>query len=269
MDLGIEGKVTLITGSGQGVGREIARVLASEGARVVINDIIQEKAAAVAKEINDSGGKAIAVQADVTDALQVENMVNKITGAFGPVDILVNNAGVIPEYYEGKARAKFADYPPALMRKFTELNFYGTLIVTQSVLKPMMERKQGKIVSIISEAGRIGEANLAVYSGAKAGILGFSKALAQELGRSCINVNCIAIAATAHEGTKAFLNPDGNPETDPILARIIKVYPIGKGLGRVGRPSDAAYAVAFLVSDKAPFITGQCLSVSGGFTMVG
>jgi 3-oxoacyl-[acyl-carrier protein] reductase len=132
----------------------------------------------------------------------------------------------------------------------------------------MIERKQGKVISIISEAGRTGEANLAVYSGAKAGILGFTKALAREVGRYCINVNCIAIGATAHEGTKPVLNPDATPETDERLNKMLKLYPIGRGLGRIGRPYDAAYAVAFLASPKAAYITGQCLSVSGGFSMV-
>jgi 3-oxoacyl-[acyl-carrier protein] reductase len=132
----------------------------------------------------------------------------------------------------------------------------------------MVERKEGKILSIISEAGRTGEANLAVYSGAKAGILGFTKALAKEVGRYAINVNCIAIGATAHEGTKPILDPDATLQTDPNLDRILKVYPIGRGLGRIGRPYDAAYAIAFLASPKACFVTGQFLSVSGGFNMV-
>jgi NAD(P)-dependent dehydrogenase (short-subunit alcohol dehydrogenase family) len=268
MDLGIAEQVALITGAGQGIGREIANVLASEGALVVVNDVIEPRADSVAQEVNAAGGKALAVPADVTDPDQVRAMVSRVTEAFGPVDILVNNAGIIPEYYEGKARAKFAEYPFELSRKFIELIFVGNLICTQAVLKPMIERKHGKIVNIISEAARIGEPTLAVYAGAKAAVLAFSKSIAQELGRSCVNVNCIALAATAHEGTKGILDPDGDIDTDPVLARIIKAYPIGKGLGRVGRCSDAAHAVAFLVSDKASFITGQCLSVSGGFTMV-
>jgi NAD(P)-dependent dehydrogenase (short-subunit alcohol dehydrogenase family) len=268
MDLGLAGKVALITGSGQGVGREIARVLASEGARVVINDIVAERAEAVAGEIVDMGGTSLAIQADVTDIDQVRAMVARAEERLGPVDVLVNNAGVIPEYYEGTARGKFADTTPDLWRRHADLNFYGCLNCTHSVLSSMIERKQGKIVSIISEAGRVGEPTLAVYSGAKAGILGFSKALAQELGRDCINVNCIALAGTAHEGTRAILDPDATPVDNEFLAKIIKAYPLGRGLGRVGKPSDAAHAVAFLVSDKAPYITGQCLSVSGGFSMV-
>ncbi|MBU2548850.1 MAG: SDR family NAD(P)-dependent oxidoreductase [Proteobacteria bacterium] len=269
MDLGIKGKVALITGGGQGVGREIGKVLAAEGASVVINDLYEERAQAVAKEITDAGGKALGLQADVTDLAQVKAMVAKAADELGPVGILVNNAGVPVEIYTGTVGYKtFAESPPEEWSKVTNLNFYGCLNLCNAVLPGMIENNSGKILSIISEAGRIGEARLAVYSGAKAGILGFTKALAREVGRYRINVNCIAIGATAHEGTKLFMDPDATVETDPNLAKRLKVYPVGRGLGRLGRPSDAAAAVAFLVSDQAPYVTGQCLSVSGGFSMV-
>ena len=269
MDLELKGKVALVSGAGQGVGREICKILAAEGARIAVNDLFQEKADKVAKEIKDAGGIAIGVQADVTNLDQVKAMVAKVGAEFGPVNILVNNAGVPWEVRTGQIkRTVFIESEPVLWKKQIDLNMHGCLNCVHSVLASMVERKEGKILSIISEAGRTGEANLAVYSGAKAGILGFTKALAKEVGRYAINVNCIAIGATAHEGTKPALDPDARPETDPNLARILKVYPIGKGLGRIGRPYDAAYAIAFLASPKACFVTGQCLSVSGGFTMV-
>lgn len=270
MDLELKGKVALVTGAGQGVGREIAKVLASEGAKVAINDLFADRAEAVAKEIKDAGGTAMGIQADVTDFDQVKTMVAKAAEALGPVDILVNNAGIPPEVYTGNVGYKtFMEDVPSSWKKVIDLNTYGSLYCTHSVLPSMIERKGGKIVSIISEAGRVGEPFLAVYSGAKAGILGFSKALAREVGRYCINVNCIAIGATAHEGTKPFMDPDATPESDPNLNKALKVYPVGRGLGRLGRPSDAAAAIAFLASSRAAFITGQCLSVSGGFSMVG
>jgi 3-oxoacyl-[acyl-carrier protein] reductase len=269
MDLELEGKVALITGAGQGVGREIAKVLAAEGAKVAVNDLFQEKADKVAKEIKEKGGTASAVVADVTNLDQVKAMVAKITAELGPVNILVNNAGVPWEVRTGQIkRTLFVESEFAAWKKQIDLNMYGCLNCVHSVLPSMIERREGKIISIISEAGRIGEVNLAVYSGAKAGILGFTKALAREVGRYAINVNCIALGATAHEGTKPVLNPDATPETDPNLAKILKVYPVGRGLGRIGRPSDAAYAVAYMASPKACFVTGQCLSVSGGFSMV-
>ena len=150
-----------------------------------------------------------------------------------------------------------------------DLSLYGALNCSYAVLPTMIEKCNGKIVNIISDAGRTGEAYLSVYAGAKAGVLGFSKSLAKEVGRHCINVNCIAIGATAHEGLKPPLSLDSTPENNETLKKMLKLYPIGRGLKRVGLPSDVAYAVAFLASPRACFITGQCLPVNGGFSMVG
>ncbi len=269
MDLQLKDKVAFITGAGQGIGRGIAHTLASEGVKVAVNDLFAERANQVVKEIMDAGNTAVSAAADITDLEAVQAAVASVVGDLGPVDILVNNAGVPHEVRSGQVtRTVFAGSDSGYWKKQIDLNLYGCLNCVHSVLDSMIERKSGKIISIISEAGRTGEANLAVYSGAKAGILGFTKAIARENGRYAINANCVAIGATAHEGTKPILNPDATPETDEILKRILKVYPIGKGLGRIGRPYDVAYAVAFLASPKAEFITGQCLSVSGGFSMV-
>ena len=194
----------------------------------------------------------------------------KTVETFGPVDILINNAGVPDPIRRGEvARTLFINSGPTDWKFQIDLNLYGWLNCVHTVIGSMVERRYGKILSVISEAGRVGEYNLMVYSGAKAGVLGFTKALAQEVGRYGININCIALGATAHEGTRPRLDPDDTPETNERLAKMLKNYPIGRGLGRVGRPSDAAAAIAFLVSDQAVFITGQCLSVSGGFSMVG
>ena len=269
MDLELEGKVALVTGAGQGIGRGIATLLAEEGAEVAVNDFYAERAEKVAQEIKESGGIACGVQADVRDQDQVRAMVSTIRRELGPVDILVNNAGVPIVLRTGEAkRTVFVESDLPFWKEQIDLNFYGCLHCTHAVLGSMIERKEGKIISIISDAGRIGEAYMAVYSGAKAGVLTFSKALAKEVGAYGINVNCIAMGATAHEGIRDFLNPDATPETDELLRKMLRAYPIGKGLGRIGRPADAGYAVAFLASPKACFITGQCLSVNGGFTMV-
>jgi len=270
MDLELKGKVALISGSGQGIGRVIAKTLAEEGAIVAVNDYFEDRAYKVTDEINQAGGKAAAFQADIIQQDQVMEMVAKIQQELGPVDILVNNAGVPIEVREGRTpRTLFIDSDVIAWKQQIDLNTYGVLNCVHAVLGSMIERRTGKIMSMISEAGRLGEYNLAVYSGAKAGILGFTKALAREVGKHCINVNCVAIGATAHEGTMPRLNPDDTPETSDLLSRMLSNYPVGRGLGRIGRPSDIANAVAFLVSPKAMFITGQCLSVSGGFSMVG
>jgi 2-hydroxycyclohexanecarboxyl-CoA dehydrogenase len=269
MDLGFHNKVVLVTGSGQGVGREIAKTMGSEGAFVMVNDVIEQKAQSVANEIKGLGGMAIGLKADITSPSEVNAMIIDVQNMAGPVDILINNAGVPVSIRSGEvSKHFFVDSQDTDWKMQIDLNIYGWLNCTHSVLKTMVKRRSGKILSVISEAGRIGEVGDMVYSGAKACVLGFTKALAREVGKHCINVNCIAIGATAHEAMK-LLDPGATPETDDLLKKLLKAYPIGKGLGRIGRPSDAAATVAFLVSEKASFITGQCLSVSGGYSMTG
>jgi NAD(P)-dependent dehydrogenase (short-subunit alcohol dehydrogenase family) len=270
MDLNLTGKVALVTGGGQGVGRRICIDLAAEGAHVLVNDLFAERAEAVAKEINAAGGKARAAVADITDEAAVAAMVAAGTQAFGPIDILVNNAGIIPERREkGGIPPKFLQTASPDWKRIVDLNVYGMLNCCKAVLPGMVARHGGKIVSIMSEAGRVGEANLAVYSGAKAAILGFSKAIAQEHGKDCINVNVIALGAVSHEGIKdGALAPGSTPENNERLAKMLKAYPISRGLGRLCRPEDISGMVAFLACDRAAFITGQSIGVSGGFTML-
>ena len=180
MELELKDKTALITGAGQGVGRAICHILAAEGARIAVNDLVLEKAERVAGEIREKGGTAIGLAADVVNLEQVKDMVAVIAEKLGPVDILVNNAGVPVEIRSGQVkRTVFAESDQSIWKKQIDLNLHGCLNCVHAVLEPMIERKTGKIISIISEAGRIGEAYMAVYSGAKAGVLGFSKALAR------------------------------------------------------------------------------------------
>jgi 3-oxoacyl-[acyl-carrier protein] reductase len=270
MKLGLEGKVALVTGGGQGVGRRICLELAAEGVKVAVNDLVESRATAVAKEIGVSGGTAFPYVADITRWDQVDAMVKAIGAEIGSVDILVNNAGVTPERRaKGGVPPSFLEMPQEDWRKVIDLNVYGMMHCCRAVLPDMVRRKHGKIISIMSEAGRIGEARLAVYSGAKAAILGFSKALAREHGADSINVNVVALGATAHEGiTSGALRLDATPETESRLGKMFGVYPIGKGLGRLGRPEDVSGMVAFLASERAAFITGQSVGVSGGYAMI-
>lgn len=269
MDLHLDGKTALVTGAGQGVGRRIAIDLAAEGCRVVVNDFYQERADRVAGEIRAAGHSALAAQADICDPEQVGAMFRRMRDTFGPGDILVNNAGVPPALREpGAERPLFKDSSVADQLAMVALNVHGTMYCCREALQDMAARKGGRIVSIISEAARSGEARLAVYSGAKAAILGFTMALAREHGRDAITVNAIALGAIVHEGIKAGpLSPEAGPEHAEQRKKVFRAYPIANGLGRLGTPEDVSAAVSFLVSDRAAYITGQSLGVSGGFHM--
>lgn len=269
MDLGINDKVALVTGGGQGVGRRICLRLAEEGARLVVNDLVDERAQGVAEEICSAGGTALGLSTDVTDLTAVQAMVKTAQDELGPVSILVNNAGIIPERRSGEVGLpSFADSSPADWKKIVDLNLYGVANAAYSVIPQMIDRNQGSIVSIISDAGLVGERRYVVYGGAKAAILGMSRSLAKELGKNRINVNVVSLAAVSHEQPMAdFLREDATAENNETLAKMLRVYPLGRGLGRLTRPSDAANAVAFLASDAAVYITGQCLRVNGGYSM--
>lgn len=271
MQLGLNSQVALVTGGGQGVGRQICLELAAEGAKVVVNDLFPERAAAVAADIVAAGGAALAAPADITQQEQVDAMVEQATRHFGqPVTILVNNAGIIPERREKGGRTPaFVDMPVVDWAKIVNLNVYGTMHCCKAVLPGMVSHKGGRIINIISEAGRIGEANMAVYSGAKAAIAGFAKALAREHGRHSVTVNSVALGAVSHEGIKdGPLSVAATVENNELLGKMLNLYPISKGVGRLARPTDVSGVVAFLASDRALFITGQTIGASGGFAMV-
>jgi 2-hydroxycyclohexanecarboxyl-CoA dehydrogenase len=266
MDLNLKGRTALVTGAGQGVGRRIALTLAGEGARVGVNDLVAARAQKVVDEITAAGGSAVACAFDVTDA----DAVAAAVASLGAVDILVNNAGIIPERRSGEVGLpSFAEQPPAHWKKIVDLNLMGTLAVTHACLQGMVARRYGKIVTIMSDAGRTGEARYVVYGAAKAAQAGMTRSLAKEVGASRINVNAVSLSAVAHEAPMAdFLREDATPETNETLKKMLNAYPVGKGLGRLTRPQDAANAVAFLVSDASEYVTGQVLSVNGGYAML-
>ena len=263
MDLGIKDRVALVTGAGRGIGGQICLTLAEEGARVAINDIVEQRAQALAEEIREGGGQAVAIVADVTDGEAVRAMVKRVLDQWGQVDILVNNAGIPvisgPQDVAAVAGSFFSQSERGQWDRTMGLITYGVLSCTRAVVEPMMERRWGRIVSIISDAGRVGEPRLVPYSMAKAGVVGFSKALAKELGRYCITVNCVSPGTTETEATAAWLQAQGE--------QIMRQYPLARGLNRLGKPSDIANAVAFLVSQRAEWITGQVISVNGGYAM--
>ncbi len=261
MDLGIKDRVAVVTGAGRGIGRRICLTLGQEGARVAVNDLFQERADAVAEEIKRGGGQALGVAADVTNLEAVTAMVSRITDEWGAVDILVNNAGlpVSEGSQDAAAGPFFSRSDRAQWDRTMGLITYGALNCSRAVVEGMSERCWGRIISIISDAGRVGEPRLAAYSLAKAGIVGFSKALAKEMGRYCVTVNCVSPGTTETDATAEWIQEQGE--------RIMRQYPLAKGLNRLGQPADIADAVAFLASQRAEWITGQVLSVNGGYSM--
>lgn len=255
MDL--EGRVALITGAGQGVGRQVALYMHEHGAAgVVVNDYFQERADAVAEEIVQAGGHAIGVQADVTDYDAVTRMVTTAEQEFGQVDILVNNAGNAGPTASISDATPFWETGAEDWAKWMDVNYFGVLHATRAVLPGMVERTYGRIVTVISDAGRVGEPHLVVYSGAKAGAAGLMRGVAKAVGRYGITVNSVALAAIE------------TPTTAPLMAdeqarkAMLRSYVIR----RTGDPKDPAGLILFLASDAAEWITGQTYPVNGGYS---
>jgi len=244
-------KVVIVTGAGRGIGKEIALSFAKAGAKVAVVDIDEESAKKTVDEIKAMGGEAAAYKVDISDYNQVKNMVDDVVKKYGKVDILVNNAAIW-------LVKPFKDTKPEDWEREIRVNYIGTLNCTHAVLHHMMERRYGRIINIVSDAGRVGEPWLANYSGTKGAIMGFSKALAKEVGRYNITVNCVSPGVTKTPGAEGFIKKFGEE-------KLAKAYP----LGRLGEPKDVANAVLFFAADESGYITGQVLSVSGGYTTVG
>jgi NAD(P)-dependent dehydrogenase (short-subunit alcohol dehydrogenase family) len=235
-------RVALVTGAGQGVGAGIAAALAAAGAAVAVNDLHADRAAAVAERINVAGGRAHPCAADVTDLAAVEAMVTDIEQALAPVDVLVNNAGIPAD---GFAPRPFRTMPVADWDRFVRLNLYGVLHGVKATMDGMCDRGWGRIVTVSSEAGRMGlPIGISLYGASKAAAIGFSRHLAVELLGTGVTANCVALGLMATGPDDARRPP--RPTT------------------RLGDPADVAAAVCFLASDEAEWITGQVLGVNGG-----
>lgn len=256
--LDLTGRVALVSGAGQGVGAKTAEYLASQGASVIVNDYVLERAESVALEISKSGGQAMALQGDVTDYKSVSELVQKGASRFGPIDVLVNNAGNAGANPNDVAGSAFWERDPAEWDPFISVNLYGVLNCCRAIIPGMIEAGNGgRIITVISDAGRVGEAGLEAYSAAKAGAAGLMRALARSLGRYEITANSVAIAAT---NTPAVRDLARNEE---MLKRVLKNYIIR----RIGEPSDVAAMVTFLASSSAGWTTGQTYPVNGGFSV--
>jgi len=249
---GLKGLHTLVTGAASGIGRATVQRLAEEGAVVGILDLDAEGAERTAEVLRAIGAQARAFAADIADARAVADAVAAFESELGPVDALVNNAG-------WDLAGNFAESDPASWRKLIDINLYGPLNVTRAVLPGMIERGSGRIVSLASDAGRVGSSGEAVYAACKGGIIAFSKSVAREVARQGITLNVISPGPT---DTPLFARFDESGNLAGALERAIPMR-------RLGRPDDYPGLVAFLISDDARFITGQTISVSGGLTMHG
>jgi 2-hydroxycyclohexanecarboxyl-CoA dehydrogenase len=245
---GLTDRVAFVTGAGRGIGRAIALRLAAEGSKVAATDIEQPTAQQTATDVGKAG---IGLRVDVTDPASIRAGVEQAERLLGPIDVLINNAGwdkVEP----------FLESTEETWDRILAINLKGPLNCIKAVLPGMVKRGRGRIVSISSDAGRVGSSGEAVYSAAKAGVIGFSKSLAREVARYGITVNVICPGPT---NTPLFNEISSyNPKLMESLVRAIPMR-------RLGEPDDLAGAVCFLASDDAQFITGQTLSVSGGLTM--
>jgi 3-oxoacyl-[acyl-carrier protein] reductase len=245
----LAGHVALVTGAGQGVGAGIAEVLAELGAAVAVNDLFEERASAVAGRLRQARARALPVAADVTNRAQIEAGIARVHEELGTVDILVNNAGIPAG---GMKLSRFADSSPDDWAAMVDLNLFGVMLTSHAVLPGMLQRRHGRIVTIVSDAGRVGEPYQVVYAAAKAGAAGFSRALAKEVGGQGVTCNCLSLGS--------ILSQDGLSDPER-LAKQLKRYPVG----RLGTPLDVAAAVAWLASDQAAWVTGQTIPVNGGY----
>jgi 2-hydroxycyclohexanecarboxyl-CoA dehydrogenase len=252
-DIDLSGRRVLVTGAGQGIGRGIADAVGAAGAEVVINDIVVERADAAVSDLADAGATARASVFDVTDYAAVAAAVDELGG----VDVLVNNAGNAgTESMPG--RGPFAQSDPTDWHRYLAVNLHGPMHCARAVLPAMIERGWGRIITIVSDAGRVGDAHLAAYSASKAGAAGLTRALALENGRHGITANNIALGTMHTPLTDGLWNDPDQPAAKAILQRY--------AIRRPGVPDDVGPLAAFLASDHAAWITGQTYPVNGGFS---
>ncbi len=249
---GLKGKTVVVTGGASGIGRAIARRLGEEGAIVGIFDLNRDGAEETAAAIRDGGGSAFAYRVDITDYDLVARSVDAFEQGAGPIAGLVNNAG-------WDTATPFIQSDPALWKKIIDINLYGPLNMTHVIARKMAARGAGRVVSISSDAGRVGSSGEAVYSAAKGGVIAFMKTMAREFAKQRITFNSVRPGPTDTPLLASFDTAGG------LTDALAKAIP----MRRLGIPDDYPGIVAFLLSDDAGFITGQTISVSGGLSMHG
>jgi 2-hydroxycyclohexanecarboxyl-CoA dehydrogenase len=246
----LDGKTAVVTGAASGIGRATTEAFAHAGAHVLLADINDEMGEAVAAALTAQGCGADYFQVDITDAQSIESFRQAALAKRGKVDIVASVAGW------GKTEP-FVENKPEFWRKLIDLNFLGTVMVTRAFVDGMMERRSGRIVTVASDAGRVGSLGETVYSGTKGGVIAFTKALAREMARYDVTVNCVCPGPTD--------TPLMAAVPDKIKEAFARVTP----MRRLAKPSEIADAILFFAGPQSQFVTGQVLSVSGGLTMAG
>jgi NAD(P)-dependent dehydrogenase (short-subunit alcohol dehydrogenase family) len=250
MDLRLQGRTALVTGGASRVGREIAVALAAEGAAVAVNyRSSAEEANAIVSEITEGGGKAVAIAADVADLQAVKAMVSRTVDELGGLDVLVNNAGLA-------LRRPFVETTPDEWTRQIDVCLYGAIHCCHAAAPYLVKSGRGRIISIVGDSSRVGESGLSIVAAARAGTIALMKSLARELGRSGVTANTLSLGLIETEHDKAWV--DANRE------KLVKLYPVR----RLGQAQDVAPLAVLLASDHAGWITGQAISVSGGFSMI-
>lgn len=253
---GLKDKTVIVTGGGGGIGTATCLRFAEEGAKVAVFDINDDAAKATASAIRNAGGEAAAVAVDLTDLAAVQAAVAGTEKELGPIGVLVNNAG-------WDKFTPFLKSTPDHWNKIIDINLKSVLNMFYTVLPGMVEREQGRVVTVSSDAGRVGSSGESVYSACKAGLVGLSKTMAREHARQSITFNVVCPGLTETAMFDGFLEAAGNPD------KLREAYRRATPLGRIGKPEDLPGAICFLASEDAAFITGQVISVSGGLTMNG
>lgn len=248
--MNFNGKTVVVTGAASGIGRATAEAFALAGARVVLGDINEEGGEAVAGALQVRGADVQFIRLDLTQPDSVEAFRDGALQRYGRVDILASVAGW------GKTEA-FVKNTPEFWRKLIDLNFVGTIMVTRAFVDSMIERQSGRIITVASDAGRVGSLGETVYSGTKGGVIAFSKGLAREMARYNITVNCVCPG------------PTDTPLMAAVPEKIKEAFERVTPMHRLAQPSEIADAILFFASDQSRFVTGQVLSVSGGLTMAG
>jgi 2-hydroxycyclohexanecarboxyl-CoA dehydrogenase len=247
-------RIALVTGGARGIGRAIAVALASDGNAVAVGDLREAETAETLAAVERAGGRGLRVTMDVTDSASVSDAFERVNDALGPVEILVNNAG-------WDELRPFLETDEAFWDRVIDINYKGCLRTTRAVLPGMVERGWGRMVNIGSDAGRVGSSLESAYSGAKGAVIAFTKTIAREFAREGITANTVCPGPTR---TAMLEGMAGGEEGQKLIDSLTRAVP----MRRLGEPEDVAAAVAFLASERAGFITGQTLSVSGGLTMV-